>query len=140
MALVEEGDEVIVPDPYFVMYKHLVRFFGGTPVYLDTYEDGFTIDPDKLAAKITPRTKMLLLNSPANPTGRILDRQQLTAIANVCDKHGLLVLSDEIYRSFAYTEMVSMGEVYDKTLILGGHSKLWHDGLASSVTPQAPPN
>ena len=66
---------------------------------------------------------MLLLNSPANPTGRILDRAQLTAIANVCDKHGLLVLSDEIYRSFAYTEMVSMGEVYDNTLVLGGHSK-----------------
>jgi aspartate aminotransferase/aminotransferase len=125
MALIEEGDEVIVPDPYFVMYKHLVRLFGGTPVYLDTYEAGFGIDPEKLAALITPRTKLLLLNSPANPTGRILSRPELEAIAAVCAKHDLLVLSDEIYRRFAYVEMVSMAEIYPQTLVLAGHSKAY---------------
>ncbi|WP_193211503.1 pyridoxal phosphate-dependent aminotransferase [Luteolibacter marinus] len=123
LALVEDGDEVIIPDPYFVMYKHLVRLFGGTPVYLDTYDSGFGIDPAKLEALITPRTKVLLLNSPANPTGRILSRGELEGVAAVCRKHGLLVISDEIYRKFAYVEMVSMAEVYEDTLMLGGHSK-----------------
>lgn len=123
MALVEEGDEVIVPDPYFVMYKHLVRLFGGTPVYLDTYEAEFGIDPERLEALITPKTKLLLLNSPANPTGRILSRAELEAVAAVCERHDLLVLSDEIYRRFAYVEMVSMAEIYERTLVLAGHSK-----------------
>ena len=125
MALVEEGDEVIIPDPYFVMYKHLVRLFGGTPVYLDTYDSEFGIDPEKLDALITPKTKLLLLNSPANPTGRILSRQELEGIAGVCRKHGLLIVSDEIYRRFAYVEMVSMAEIYEDTLVLAGHSKAY---------------
>lgn len=125
LALVEEGDEVIIPDPYFVMYKHLVALFGGTPVYLDTYGSGFGIDPGKLEACITSRTKLLLLNSPSNPTGRILSREELGAVAEVCRKHGLLVISDEIYRRFAYVEMVSMAEVYEETLVLAGHSKAY---------------
>lgn len=125
LALVEEGDEVIIPDPYFVMYKHLVRLFGGTPVYLDTYDADFGIDPDRLAALITPRTKALLINSPANPTGRILSRPELKRIAAVCRKHELLIISDEIYRHFAYTEMTSIAEVYENTLVLVGHSKAY---------------
>jgi len=125
MALVEEGDEVIIPDPYFVMYKHLVRLFGGTPVYLDTYDSGFGIDPGRLEALVTPRTKLLVLNSPGNPTGRILSRSELEGVAGVCRKHGLLVISDEIYRRFAYVEMVSMAEVYEETLVLCGHSKAY---------------
>jgi aspartate/methionine/tyrosine aminotransferase len=125
LALVEEGDEVIIPDPYFVMYKHLVSLFGGTPVYLDTYDSNFGIDPEKLAALITPKTKALLLNSPGNPTGRILGRKELEDIATVCRKQDTLVISDEIYRQFAYTEMVSMAEVYENTLVLAGHSKAY---------------
>ncbi|MEM6912270.1 MAG: aminotransferase class I/II-fold pyridoxal phosphate-dependent enzyme [Verrucomicrobiota bacterium] len=125
LALVEKGDEILIPDPYFVMYKHLVRLFGGTPVYLDTYRSEFGIDPRQLAAAITPRTKLLLLNSPANPTGRILSRSELEAIAHVCGQHQLLVISDEIYRHFAYTEMVSMAEIYQDTLVLMGHSKAY---------------
>ncbi len=125
LALVEEGDEVIIPDPYFVMYKHLVALFGGTPVYLDTYDSGFGIDPERLESLITPRTKVLLLNSPSNPTGRILSRAELLAVADVCRRHGLLVISDEIYRRFAYVEMVSMAEVYEETLVLAGHSKAY---------------
>src|SRR4051812_21956874 len=123
LALIDDGDEVIVPDPYFVMYKHLTRLFGGVPVYLDTYGDAFGIDPAKLEKLITRKTKLLLLNSPANPTGRILTRAELEGIAKVCAKHGVLVVSDEIYRHFAYVPMTSMAEVYPDTLVLVGHSK-----------------
>ncbi len=123
LALVDDGDEVIIPDPYFVMYKHLVRLFGGVPVYLDTYDTGFGIDPQALEKLITPKTRLLLINSPANPTGRILPRDQLQGIANVCRKHGITVISDEIYRAFAYSEMVSIAELYEQTVVLVGHSK-----------------
>ncbi len=123
LALVDDGDEVIIPDPYFVMYKHLVNLFGGTPVYLDTYDTGFGIDPQRLERLITPKTKVLLLNSPANPTGRILPKDQLTAIAAVCRKHGITIISDEIYRAFAYEPMTSMAELYENTVVLVGHSK-----------------
>ena len=123
LALVDDGDEVIIPDPYFVMYKHLVALFGGKPVYLDTYASGFGIDPVALEKLITPRTKLLLVNSPANPTGRILSKSELQAVAAVCAKHRLLVVSDEIYRHFSYVPMTSMGEVYPDTLVLVGHSK-----------------
>ncbi len=123
LALIDDGDEVIIPDPYFVMYKHLTRLFGGVPVYLDTYGDDFGIDPAKLEQLITPKTKLMLLNSPANPTGRILSKPELEGIARVCAKHGVLVVSDEIYRHFAYVPMTSMAEVYPDTLVLVGHSK-----------------
>jgi aspartate/methionine/tyrosine aminotransferase len=123
LALVDDGDEVIIPDPYFVMYKHLVNLFGGTPVYLDTYETGFGIDAARLEKLITPKTKLLLLNSPANPTGRIIPKSQLEAIAKVCAKHGITVVSDEIYRAFSYEPMTSMAEVYPDTVVLVGHSK-----------------
>ncbi|MDH5355159.1 MAG: aminotransferase class I/II-fold pyridoxal phosphate-dependent enzyme [Gammaproteobacteria bacterium] len=123
LALVDDGDEVIIPDPYFVMYKHLVNLNGGKAVYLDTYDDGFSIDPDKLAALITPKTKILLLNSPGNPTGRVFSNEELQAIAKVCDSHGVLVITDEIYRAFAYTPMKSISEYTDNCLVLAGHSK-----------------
>jgi aspartate aminotransferase/aminotransferase len=125
MSLIEDGDEVIIPDPYFVMYKHLVRLFGGKPVYLDTYDTNFGIDPERLASLITPKTKLLLLNSPANPTGRILSREELEGIATVCRKHKLLVLSDEIYRRFAYVEMVSMGSSLKLCLVAEGAADVY---------------
>jgi len=123
LALVDDGDEVIIPDPYFVMYKHLVNLFGGRPVYLDTYDTGFGIDADRLEKLITPKTKLLLLNSPANPTGRIIPKGQLEAIGRVCAKHGITVVSDEIYRAFSYEPMTSMAEIYPDTVVLVGHSK-----------------
>ncbi len=123
LALVDDGDEVIIPDPYFVMYKHLVNLNGGKAVYLDTYDDGFSIDPDRLSSLITPRTKILLLNSPGNPTGRVLSADELRSIAAACDKHGILIISDEIYRSFAYTPLQSISEFSDNCLVLAGHSK-----------------
>jgi aspartate/methionine/tyrosine aminotransferase len=123
LALVDDGDEVIIPDPYFVMYKHLVNLFGGTPVYLDTYETGFGIDAARLEKLITPKTKLLLLNSPGNPTGRIFPKSELEAIGRVCAKHGITVVSDEIYRAFSYEPMTSMAEIYPDTVVLVGHSK-----------------
>lgn len=123
LALVDDGDEVIVPDPYFVMYKHLVNLFGGKPVYLDTYDTGFGIDAARLERLITPKTKLLLLNSPGNPTGRIFPKSELEAIAKVCAKHGIIIVSDEIYRAFSYVPMTSMAEVYPDTVVLVGHSK-----------------
>lgn len=125
LALIEDGDEVVVPDPYFVMYKHLVRLFGGRPVYLDTAGEAFLVDPDRLDAAITPRTKLVLLNSPSNPTGRIQPRETLAGIAEVCRRRGVPVLSDEIYRAFAYAPMTSMAELYEHTLVLAGHSKAY---------------
>jgi hypothetical protein len=117
------------------LYKHLVNLFGGRPVYLDTYETGFGIDADRLEKLITPKTKLLLPNSPANPTGRIIPKSQLEAIAKVCAKHGIAVVSDEIYRAFSYEPMTSMAEVYPDTVVLVGHSKTfgmtgWHLGYA----------
>ncbi len=123
LALVEAGDEVLIPDPYFVMYKHLTALFDATPVFVDTYASGFSLDPAAVEAAITPRTKVLLLNSPANPTGRICDEASLRAVAAVCEKHGIIIISDEIYRSFAYTDVPSISSFYEQTVVLGGHSK-----------------
>jgi aspartate aminotransferase/aminotransferase len=126
LVLIEEGDEVIITDPYFVMYKHLVNLCGGTPVFVDTYPD-FKLRPDKLEAAITPKTKLVVVNSPNNPTGAVYSREELVAIAKVLDKYGLLAISDEIYEFFTYDErFASLVEVYpDKTLLLGGFSKTW---------------
>ncbi len=139
LALVDDGDEVIIPDPYFVMYKHLVNLFGGRPVYLDTYDTGFGIDAARLEKLITSKTKLLLLNSPGNPTGRIFPKAELEAIAKVCAKHGITVISDEIYRAFSYVPTTSMAEVYPETVVLVGHSKTfgmtgWRLGYACGST------
>lgn len=126
LVLVEEGDEVIIPDPYFVMYKHLVNLFGGTPVFVDTYPD-FKLTAERLEAAITPRTKAVILNSPNNPTGAVASRQELEAIVGVLGAHGLVAISDEIYDAFVYDgEFASVAELYrENTLLLGGFSKAW---------------
>ncbi len=123
MALLDEGDEIIVPDPYFVMYKHLVNFIGAKPVFLDTYPD-FQLDPNQLESLITPRTKAIFINSPSNPTGTVYSAEHLKAIAAVADKHNLLLISDEIYECFLFdSEPRSPAEFYPNTLILSGFSK-----------------
>ncbi len=124
MALLDEGDEIIVPDPFFVMYKHLVNFIGARPVYLDTYPD-FQPDPEKLESLITPRTKVILLNSPCNPTGVIYTEEVLRAVVKIAEKHGLLIISDEIYEPFLYDTdtLASPAQYYPQTLILSGFSK-----------------
>ncbi len=123
MALIDEGDEFLVPDPYFVMYKHLIRFLGGVPVYLDTYPD-FSLDPARLKRHVTSKTKGLLLNSPANPTGRVLSEAELRALADFAGAHDLLVISDEIYEDFAYdAPYTTIAKFHPKTIVLNGFSK-----------------
>ncbi len=123
MAMLDEGDEIIIPDPYFVMYKHLVNFIGAKPVYLDTYPD-FQIDADKIESLITPRTKVILLNSPSNPTGTVYTEDTVKAVTQVAAKHGILIISDEIYEDFLYEDkLISPAQYYPDTLILSGFSK-----------------
>ena len=123
LTLVNEGDEVLIPDPYFVMYKHLVNLCGGVPIFVDTYPD-FVVTAERLQRHITPKTKLLLLNSPANPTGALIPDAELSAIAAMAVEHGLLVISDEIYDFFAYDGLSkSVGAICPNTLVMGGFSK-----------------
>lgn len=123
LTLLEPGDEVLIPDPYFVMYKHLTNLAGATPRFIDTYPD-FRVKAEQVAAAVTPRTKLLVLNSPTNPTGAVATKGELGAIAEVAHRHHLLVISDEIYDSFCYDEpYVSMASLYPRTLLMGGFSK-----------------
>ena len=125
LGLVNPGDEVIFFDPYFVMYPALVRMVGGKCVIVDTYPD-FTIDPDKVAAAITPRTKLILLNSPANPTGVVASAESLQAVAELAARHNIALLSDEIYRTFSYDAApASAAQWNDQTLVVDGFSKTY---------------
>lgn len=123
LVLINPGDEVILLDPYFVMYRHLVNLAGGTPVSVDTYPS-FRPDPEMIAAAITPRTKLLVINSPCNPTGAVYTREELEAISSVARRHNLLVISDEIYNFFCYDDpFVSLAGLYENTLLMRGFSK-----------------
>lgn len=125
LALVNPGDEVIVPDPYFVSYPNLVTLAGGKAVYLDTYPD-FQVDPDRLAALITPRTKLILLCSPANPTGAVCKPESMEAIARLAERHGIVVLSDEIYKAFHYdVPPRSPAEFDPNVLVIEGFGKTY---------------
>lgn len=124
-ALVDPGDEVIVFDPYFVMYKHLVALFGGKTVLIDTYPD-FDIDLNKVADAITPRTKAILCNSPANPTGAVLPEETVRGLAELATERNVCLISDEIYRAFCYDgPFHSPAKWNDRTLIIDGFSKAW---------------
>lgn len=122
-SLVNPGDEVIIFDPYFVMYTSLTQLAGGVPVLIDTYPD-FRIDLAKVKAAITPRTKLILLNSPANPTGVVASREEIRGLAELAAERNICLLSDEIYRSFCYDDgFVSPAEYNPQTLVIDGFSK-----------------
>jgi aspartate aminotransferase/aminotransferase len=122
---VNPGDEVILFDPYFVMYPHLVTLAGGKSVILDTYPD-FRIDVNKVRAAITPRTKVILVNSPANPTGVVYDRQTLRELAELAREKNVLLLSDEVYRAFCHDgPFVSPAEFNEDVLVFDGFSKAY---------------
>lgn len=122
-VLVNPGDEVIIFDPYFVMYKHLVAMAGGTPVFIDTYPD-FRIDLQKVADAITDKTKVILFNSPANPTGAVPAAEEVEALAKLAAEKDIALISDEIYRSFCYDhEFVSPAKWNDQTIVIDGFSK-----------------
>jgi len=129
-ALVNPGDEVILPAPYWVSYIELIRMVGGVPVVVEATEaEHFKITPEKLAAAITPKTKCMILNNPSNPTGMMYSRKELEEIAKVCVEKDIYVISDEIYYRLAYDneEFVSfaaLGEdVKARTLLVNGVSK-----------------
>ena len=129
-ALLDPGDEVIIPAPYWVSYPDIVRLADGQPVILETKEDhGYAIDPKQLEAKVTTRTKALILNSPCNPTGTLYTRDTLEAVAEVAKRRGFLVISDEIYEKLVYGEtpflsiVSAVPEIADQTLVVNGVSK-----------------
>jgi aspartate/methionine/tyrosine aminotransferase len=122
-AVVDPGDEVVIFDPYFVMYGNLTHLAGGTPVYVDTYPD-FRIDADRVAAAITPRTKCVIVNSPTNPTGAVASAHEMHRLAAVCRERDVLLISDEVYRAFCYDQPLSTPATWnDDVLVIDGFSK-----------------
>jgi aspartate aminotransferase len=130
LALVEEGDEVLYPNPGFPIYESMINFVGAKPVPLVLEEErGFRFDVSQLRKKVTPRTKLLIINSPQNPTGGMLTREDLEEIAAVAKEHYLMVLSDEIYERIVYegefVSFLSLPDVQDRTILLNGFSKTY---------------
>ena len=128
LALAEEGDEVIYPDPGFPIYESMVRFAGATPVPMRLREElGYNPDPDELASLVTPRTKLIIVNSPNNPCGSVIPDETLERIAELAVESGAVVLSDEIYKDFYYegshTSITSFPSMWERTVILDGMSK-----------------
>ena len=127
-CLLNPGDEVIVPVPSFVCYGPLASMAGGTPVYVELKaENEFRLTPEQLKAAITPRTKVLVLPFPSNPTGGIMGREDLEAIAEVLRGTNIMVLSDEIYAELTYGQhhvsMANLPDMYDRTIVVNGFSK-----------------
>jgi len=132
MAVVSPGDEVIVPAPYWVSYPEMVKLAGGVPVYVSASEENdFKITPEQLEQAITAKTKMLVLNTPSNPTGSVYSKEDLEALMKVVVKHGIFVLSDEMYASLTYDgfEAVSPASLSDDarnyTIMVSGFSKAY---------------
>jgi aspartate/methionine/tyrosine aminotransferase len=125
LALVNPGDEVVVFDPYFVMYKSLVGLAGGTCVLVDTYPD-FRIDVARVADAITKRTKVILFNSPGNPTGATASDAEIRGLAQLAAERNIALISDEIYSLFSYDEpFVSPARYNPQTLVIDGFSKTY---------------
>ncbi len=128
-ALIEEGDEVIIPSPYWVTYPELVTYSGGKSVIIETEDrDGFKITPEQLKNAITPRTKMLILTSPSNPTGAVYTRQELQALGKVLEGTDIFVVSDEMYEKLIYdgefTATASVSDdMFQRTITVNGLSK-----------------
>ena len=131
LALVNAGDEVIVPDPGYLIYESVTRFVGGVPVAIPIrQENQFRLDPDELASLVTDRTRLIVINSPANPTGGVLTRGDLERIAEIALRHDLAVLSDEIYSRILYdgeehTSIAALPGMVERTIVLDGFSKTY---------------
>jgi aspartate aminotransferase/aminotransferase len=140
LTTVNPGDEVIVPDPYFVMYPPLIHLAGGVPVYIDTYPD-FAFDVDAVKKALSPRTRAILVNSPANPTGRVACESEMRDLARLAGECDILLISDEIYRSFCLGQpFVSPAAFNDQVLVVDGFSKShgmtgWRLGFAHGPGP-----
>ena len=129
-AIIDDGDEVIIPSPYWVTYPEIVKYCGGEPVYIDTDEtSGFKITAAQLKAAITPKTKVLLINTPSNPTGSIYSKAELEALAEVLKGTNVLVVSDEMYEKIIFDgkKFISVASIsedmYKRTITVNGLSK-----------------
>ncbi len=146
-VLLEPGDEVLIPDPCYVAYGPCVAFAGGTPRYVATSSaDGFRLHASDVEARVTPRTKAILVGSPANPTGAVQSRADLAALAAVAGRHDLYLISDEIYERLCYAEphtcLAALPGARDRTVLLGGFSKAhamtgWRVGYLCAPAPVA---
>ncbi|MBA2870211.1 aspartate aminotransferase [Anoxybacillus calidus] len=142
-VILDEGDEVIIPTPYWVSYPEQVKLAGGVPVYVEGLEENeFKITPEQLQSAITERTKAVIINSPSNPTGMIYTKEELAALGEICLKHDILIVSDEIYEKLVYDghKHVSIAqispELKEQTIIINGVSKShsmtgWRIGYAA---------
>jgi len=139
MVILEDGDEVVITDPYFAMYKHIIHITGGLARYADTYPD-FKLRREAFEKVITPRTKAIIITTPSNPTGTVYSRDEIMMVVDICKKNNLLLISDEVYRTFVYdTEVASAVKYYDKVLLADGFSKAygmpgWRMGYAAGPT------
>jgi aspartate aminotransferase/aminotransferase len=139
LALLDPGDEILIPDPFFPPYFHLATMLGATPVLIDTYPN-FQLTAELIEPNITPRTKALLINSPNNPSGAIYPENELRRIAELAKKHNLIILSDEIYEHFSYdVPHFSIASIYPQTVVLNGFSKAfamtgWRIGYLAGFT------
>jgi len=132
LATCEEGDEVIIPAPYWLSYPEMVKLAGATPVILNTTDKTeFKITPDQLRAAITSRTRIFLLNSPSNPTGSVYTPDEIKALGDICVERGVLIMSDEIYEHLLYDGAVHKSVAsfsqahYEHTIIVHGFAKGW---------------
>lgn len=142
-VLLNDGDEVIIPTPYWVSYPEQVKLAGGVPVYVEGFESNqFKITPEQLAAAVTDKTKAVIINSPSNPTGMIYSKEELAALGEVCLSKNILIVSDEIYEKLVYSgnQHVSIAqlspELKEQTIIINGVSKShsmtgWRIGYAA---------
>jgi aspartate aminotransferase len=132
LATCEEGDEVIVPSPYWLSYPEMVKLAGASPVLLETSDKTeFKVTPAQLRAAITPRTRLFILNSPSNPTGTVYSPEEVRALGDICIEKGILIMSDEIYEHLVYDgalvrSVATFSQAhYDHTIIVHGLAKSW---------------
>ena len=132
LATCQEGDEVIIPAPYWLSYPEMVKLAGATPVILETTDQTeFKVTPAQLRAAITPRSRLFILNSPSNPTGSVYTPDEIKALGDICVEKGVLIMSDEIYEHLTYDgaqvkSVASFSQAhYDHTIIVHGFAKAW---------------
>ena len=145
-VLIQNGDEVIIPAPYWVSYPDIIKYAGGTPVVVETTaERGFSANASDIEKAITPKTKMVIINSPSNPTGGVVDREEFERILAVCKKHGVWLMGDECYSHFVYEphkpySIASAKGSKERVIIVGSVSKTfamtgWRVGYTLAPEP-----